>query len=76
MGERKGGFLLIALLEAAGPVFDGSDHHSHVDEVEFVAVGPGFFDIVYFKGALWERVKVSTVSSKDLGECAWKRWSF
>ena len=54
--------VLKALAEQFGPVFDAEAHEAGVDEVEFLVIGPLFFDIVNFEFDVW-RNPLSTALS-------------
>ena len=45
--------LLEALAEQFGPVFDAVAHEAAVDVIEFLVIGPLFFDVVDFEADVW-----------------------
>ena len=45
--------LLEALAEQFGPVSDAVAHEAAVDVVEFLVIGPLFFDVVDFEADVW-----------------------
>ena len=45
--------LLEALAEQFGPVSDAVAHEAAVDVVEFLVIGPLFFDVVNFEADVW-----------------------
>ena len=52
--EKTGvGEVLVGFGPVLGPTHEGAGHHAAVDEIEFLGVGPWFFDIVDFEGDVW-----------------------
>jgi hypothetical protein len=45
--------VLEALAEQFGPVFNAETHEAGVDKVEFLVIGPLFFDVVNFEFDVW-----------------------
>ena len=71
---NKPKYSLIALSEAAWPIINAANHHSHMDKIEPIVVRPCILDIINLKHTVWWRavnVNMSHASNREEKDTSW-----